>query len=529
MNSPLGSKPRIAIAGIALEASTYSPARTPEAGFVRRNGQQILDYYPFFAPGSRIREAAQWLPLVHYRAIPGGAVPRADYEAMKATICQAVRETLSEGPLHGFYFDIHGAMSVVGLDDPEADLLLALRALTGPETVFGSGMDLHGNVSATLAWQLDVPSCYRMAPHEDWLETKERTAANLLAVIASGTRPLKAWIPVPILLPGEKTSTRDEPAKGLYRQVAEAADRDGVLDAGLWIGYAWADEPRNHAVVMVTGQDWPRIAAEAEAIAESMWRQRSGFQFVAPAASLAECLDSAVANQATPFFLSDSGDNPTAGGAGDVTWTLARLLEAMGPGGAREADFAGKTVIYAAIPDAESARYCQAAGTGAEVTVRIGARIDDRPEPPVEVTGTIRRVTDSDPVAGIEIVLESGPLQILLTEQRKPYHLESDFSRNGLDPRAADLVLVKIGYLEPELFAMAADWMLALTPGGVDQDLQRLGHRRILRPMFPYDDGFQPDLSARRIPASADPWPAPKQTQQPGHPEPTAAETSAPN
>ena len=48
--------------------------------------------------------------------------------------------------------------------------------------------------------------------------------------------------------------------------------------------------------------------------------------------------------------------------------------------------------------------------------------------------------------------------------------------------------MVKIGYLEPELFDMAADWMLALTPGGVDQDLARLGHRRVRRPMFPLDD-----------------------------------------
>ena len=28
-----------------------------------------------------------------------------------------------------------------------------------------------------------------------------------------------------------------------------------VTDAAIWIGYAWADELRNHAVVMVTGDD----------------------------------------------------------------------------------------------------------------------------------------------------------------------------------------------------------------------------------------------------------------------------------
>lgn len=57
----------------------------------------------------------------------------------------------------------------------------------------------------------------------------------------------------------------------------------------------------------------------------------------------------------------------------------------------------------------------------------------------------------------------------------------------GLKPREAEIVLVKIGFLGPELYEVAADWRLGLTPGGVDQDLLRLGHRRIERPVFPLD------------------------------------------
>jgi len=64
-------------------------------------------------------------------------------------------------------------------------------------------------------------------------------------------------------------------------------------------------------------------------------------------------------------------------------------------------------------------------------------------------------------------------------------------------------VIVKIGYLEPELFAMKADWLLALTPGGVDQNLERLPYKRITRPMFPLDKEFgNPDLSAKIVPSS---------------------------
>jgi hypothetical protein len=47
---------------------------------------------------------------------------------------------------------------------------------------------------------------------------------------------------------------------------------------------------------------------------------------------------------------------------------------------------------------------------------------------------------------------------------------------------------------------------LALTPGGVDQNLTRLGHHRIQRPMFPFDPGMpDPDLSARIIFLSHEP------------------------
>jgi hypothetical protein len=46
---------------------------------------------------------------------------------------------------------------------------------------------------------------------------------------------------------------------------------------------------------------------------------------------------------------------------------------------------------------------------------------------------------------------------------------------------------------------------MALTPGGVDQDLERLTFKRIMRPMFPFDKEMgQPDLSAKLIPLSGD-------------------------
>jgi microcystin degradation protein MlrC len=70
----------------------------------------------------------------------------------------------------------------------------------------------------------------------------------------------------------------------------------------------------------------------------------------------------------------------------------------------------------------------------------------------------------------------------------------------GLDPARHDLTVVKIGYLVPDLFAAAKGWILALTPGGVDQDIVRLGQRALERPIYPLDPEMpSPDLTPQLL------------------------------
>ncbi len=47
-------------------------------------------------------------------------------------------------------------------------------------------MDLHGNVSKKLAEESDLITCYRMAPHEDAMESKQRALDNLIDRITNG-------------------------------------------------------------------------------------------------------------------------------------------------------------------------------------------------------------------------------------------------------------------------------------------------------------------------------------------------------
>jgi microcystin degradation protein MlrC len=391
-------------------------------------------------------------------------------------------------------------MSVVGLDDPEGDFIVRIRKVIGKETLISTSMDLHGNVSRRLAENTDLITCYRMAPHEDAMETRKRAVEILVGRIESGKgRPaFKVWIPIPILLPGEKTSTRIEPGKSLYKAVAPAAAQKGIVDAAIWIGYAWADEPRNHAVVMVTGDDKSVVILTAEKLARSFWADRFAFGFVAPTATLKDCLDSALKSNQHPFFISDMGDNPTAGGAGDVSWTLKEILS--------RPEFKsenGPSLIYASIPGADLVGKAIQAGVGATVQGWAGALVDARYAPPLLISGKIKSIVYGDPDAEIEVVVQVGSVNVIVTQKRKPYHREIDFNRLGLNPRKTDIVVVKIGYLQPELYAMKSGWIMALTPGGVDQDLERLPYKRIERPMFPFDKNMpDPDLSARLVNSS---------------------------
>lgn len=471
--------PRVGIAGIAIECSTFSPAQSTEEDFDVRKGDAVLNTYTFLSPDSTLRKRANWLPAVTSRATPGGIVTREAYESLTNQTLEELKKNL---PYDALFLDIHGAMSVVGLDDPEGDFIVRIRKVIGNSPIISTSMDLHGNVSRRLAENSDLITCYRMAPHEDEMLSKRRTVENLIERLETGKgRPAyKAWVKVPILLPGEKTSTRVEPGESLYAAVYPAADQKGVVDAAIWISYAWADEPRNHGVVVVTGDDKEVVGKTAQDLAKKFWSVRKQFDFIAPTADLNVCLENALKSDKKPYMISDMGDNPTAGGAGDVTWTLTELLKRPE---FKSAD--GKQLIYASIPGAELVQKAIAEGVGAKVEGYVGAKVDARYAPPVLLSGMVEFIKKDK--KNSEVVIKVGSMHVIVTESRKPYHFEEDFEALGFEPRKADIIMIKVGYLPESVYDMRGDWMMAQTRGGVDQDIVKLPYKRIQRPMFPMD------------------------------------------
>jgi microcystin degradation protein MlrC len=480
---------RIGIAGMSTESSTFAPHRTALADFRVGRGEELAERYPFLTDW-RLPDGpdVEFVPLLQASAMPGGQVLPETYDALESELLDRLRTALDDGPFHGFYFDIHGAMAVEGRRDAEAELAAKIRALVSPSCLMSASMDLHGQVSRELAGTVELLTAYRTAPHIDYVETRERAVRTLVHCLVEGVRPVRAWVRVPVLLPGEKTSTRVEPAKSIYATLADAERRDGVLDASLWVGYAWADEPRSAATVLVSGTQRPAVEAEAARLARAWWDARDDFEFCAPAGSADWCIAQAFGSDRRPFFVSDSGDNPTAGGSNDVAWFLAQLL-------ATPALASGeRSAIWASCVASAAVRTCVDAGVGAEVDVLVGGEFGGGE--PVPLSGRVEHVHLADRSGGDIAVVRSGGTAAILTSRRKPFHHVADFTALGLDPATHDLTAVKIGYLQPDLYRAARSWVLALTPGGVNQDLNGLSYRHVARPVHPLDaDLAEPDLT----------------------------------
>ena len=474
---------RIAVAGISIECSTFSPAETGYGDFTHHRGEDIFRIFPFLERGTDV------VPLLWSRSIPGAPVSKDAYDRIKAEIQNAL---IDSGPWDGVYLLMHGAMSVKGMEDAEGDFITALRKSVGDDTTIVASYDLHGNMSRRIFESLDLITAYRHAPHTDALETRRRGLELLYQCLGRQKRLAKRWVWLPVLLPGEKTSTEWEPAGSLYGRLEAISALPGIIDASILIGYAWADEPRSGASVLVYGDDVSSVENECSSLASRFWELRSEFDFGVPAASFAECLDLAavdIANGHHPVVISDSGDNPTAGGVGDVTHALEGLLLAD-PEGA----------VFASIPDADAVARCFEVGSGEEVGLSVGGKLDPVHGGQLDCVGTISLLSD-DGSDDRKVVLRCGNVRIILTEKRTPFHRLSQFRELDIVPEACLLVVVKIGYLVPELKALAARSYLALTPGAVNQDIANLPYRHVRRPVYPLDSSLPaPDLSGELDP-----------------------------
>src|SRR5438045_1352688 len=127
---------RILTGGIMHDTSTFATGTTTladfEAGKGVLRGTAMLDTFrgANFCGGGFLDGAEKHgfdlVPLLWTFATPCGLVDRASYEALKNEFLAGLRRDRDQG-MDGVLLDLHGAMVVQGIEDADADFLVAVR------------------------------------------------------------------------------------------------------------------------------------------------------------------------------------------------------------------------------------------------------------------------------------------------------------------------------------------------------------------------------------------------------------------
>lgn len=455
---------RLAICGVRHETNTFSPLRAGMADFHVLRGEEILADGPW-----QVFDDVKWAPTLVSKAQPHGLVLRDAYEEMAAELVDRLRQV---SPVDGVYLDLHGAMEVEGMGDGERDLVCRVREAVGDEIPIVASLDLHGNLAPEVIEKTNVLTALRTAPHVDRRETQVRAIGHLVRSVNKNVRPANAIVRLPMLLPGEHAATGVEPARSLYAGLREVEAHPEIMDASIMIGCAWTDSPFTSAAAIVVSEN-PKAAEEhAKRLAVEVWRRREEFEPDVVTLPVEEVVRRATREIRHPVFVSDSGDNVTAGAAGDVPLVLKSLLDH----GARDA-------VVAGIADAPAVESCIDAGVGAGLTLTVGGKLDRVNGSPLEVTG---RVVSMNPPR--IVVFQVDGVRVVLTADRMPFLDLRAFEEANVNPREHEIVVVKHGYLAPELREIAGTSLMAVSPGCTTLALENLAYERIRRPVFPLDE-----------------------------------------
>lgn len=497
---------RILVGGMNHESNTLNPIITGRDDFIVFKGGEMLErgmlpYYSSTGIIETLREAGcDIVPTVLARAVPNGVVSGKLYAELKAELLERTRAALAQGPIDGICLGLHGSMKVEGLGCAEGDLLAALkRLLPGVPTTIA--LDMHATITDELLAGADGFVGYKTAPHVDCRETGAHAAGMLLESLRSGRRLVSAARSVPMLIAGEKSESEAEPMRSLIGECRKAEKEGSVRAASYLLGFPWADDEHGAVTALVTVLADDDLPASAEAgrreagsmaarLANGFWARRHDFVFRSEyydsAASLSKAYEAVLGEGQRPVFVSDSGDNPTAGSTGDSTELFEKVLATMDT-----VDRLPTPLLYSGFYDAAATAACVAAGEGARLRVLVGGTHDTVNGKRLPLELEVLKVTRGYQPYGADIALvKHRNIMITLTSKHIGFGDDGLLPAVGVDAAGFCLVIVKLGYLEPCFRTIAARAIMATSKGCSNEVLETIPYRKVRRPIYPLDPGM---------------------------------------
>jgi len=498
--------PRIAILGFSIECNRFSPVTTA-ADFAKRadiRADEIVrqaragpcratsDLPGFF---EQMDESGPWTPVPLRVAVaqPGGPVQQAFFDAFVEEIEQGLSAAMRDARLDGVFVVAHGAALSTGSDDPDGDLLTAVRRRVGRYVPIIATFDLHANVSRRMTDALDVFVGYLENPHTD-IRERGREAARHMRELLGGARGVVEMVKLPLVPPTITLLT----ASGPYGEMIEYGQTQvggDIVNVSIMAGFVYGDCPKNGYAAVVSARNGNRRAAFAVArdICERTWAMRE--RFSKSMTSLDDAVQRAVdagANPASPsILLADVADNPGGGGRGNTTYLLKALVEAGVQG-----------VVIGVFNDAALADDAHRLGIGAAFDARFNRAEDQRFSLPYSASATVRALSDGVYTGrrgvsrgvrasmGPSALLQIGGVRVVVISNRQQCMDPMQLELFGIDIAAARVVVLKsrghfrAGY--DEFFT--PDRIIEVDcPGLTSPSLESFEWTRLPRPVYPLD------------------------------------------
>ncbi len=430
-------------------------------------------------------EGFEVLPTVWASATPSGLVTDAAFTHLLDHLLQPIAAAAS---VDGVLLHLHGAMVTQSLDDPEGEILAAVRGVVGRDVPIVATLDLHANIAERMVREADVLVGYDTYPHVDQFERGLEAARLLAAILQGRVTPTMAMRQPPMIVSPQRQKTSYYPMNALIDRAHELEADDRIVNVTVAGGYPFADLEFAGMTMVVTTNNYPTVAQQtADQLAALAWKLRRDFlaDVVPPTEAVAE----AMAAPAGPVVLADHADNPGGGAPCDGTVLLQTLL-AQG----------AENAVLAVLADPAAVATLVAAGVGVTVTLPLGGRTDRLHGPPLTVTGTVKLISDGTfwpqgPMAsglassmGRTVVFTVQGVDVIVTEKRiQPTDLEL-YRCVGIEPTRKQILAVKSAvHFRASHEPIATKIIEVDTPGIHSTRLAAFNYQKLRRPICPLD------------------------------------------
>jgi len=465
----------IAIGGFFHESNTFNPIITGETDFIIFEQDAIYANRNAFLLAKGIIEYFEdkpeynLVPLVFAKAVPNGEIDTELYNWLKARFFAYLK---SAPHIDAFVLALHGSMRVKSIGSAESDLLLAIRAQYPTTPVF-CGLDMHATITDIMLQSANGFTGFKTAPHLDAYETGFNAAQMADLALSASTQLCMGYAKIDMLIAGEKSETDCEPMKSLIGELHKMEAEQDVVAASYFLGFPWADAKENGVTALVVTNNNPEKATQyAGYLADRFLACKQNFCFSSPSYPPEQALSLALKETCKPVFVSDSGDNPTAGSTADNTTIIGLLSNEL------KSLTSQKNILVAGIFDPSAVQICREK-LNQNITLSVGGSFDTMYCRPVQISGIPVKYIESFGLFKSELILfKTSEFDLILSSKHIGFTNVDMFQALDIAYLQKDVIVVKLGYLTEDFKEIAARSYLALTQGCTDEVLNRLTYSK---------------------------------------------------